>query len=104
MGAFDGPARAIRCAVAIREALGAAGITCRIGLHTGECGVRHDDLVGIALHIAARVAETASPGAVLVSQTVKDLVAGSGLSFEDSGLHRLKGLPEKWHLYRVVSQ
>jgi class 3 adenylate cyclase len=104
LAAFDGPARAIRCAVAIREALGAAGITCRIGLHTGECGVRHGDLFGIALHIAARVAESAPPGAVLVSQTVKDLVAGSGLSFEDAGVHRLKGLPDEWHLYGVVSQ
>lgn len=104
LAAFDGPARAIRCAVAIRETLGAAGITSRIGLHTGECGVRHGDLVGIALHIAARVAEKASPGVVLVSQTVKDLVAGSGLSFEDAGSHHLKGLPDKWHLYSVVSQ
>jgi class 3 adenylate cyclase len=90
--------------VAIREALGAAGITCRIGLHTGECGVRHGDLFGIALHIAARVAASAPPGAVLVSLTVKDLVAGSGLGFEDAGVHRLKGLPDEWHLYGVVSQ
>jgi len=104
LAAFDGPARAIRCAMSIRNALGAAGITSRIGLHTGECGVRHGDLVGIALHIAARVAETASPDSILVSQTVKDLVAGSGLGFEDSGLHRLKGLPDEWHLYSVVSQ
>ena len=104
LAAFDGPARAIRCAVAIREALGAAGITSRIGLHTGECSVRHGDLVGIALHIAARVAATASPDAVLVSQTVKDLVAGSGLNFEDAGLHRLKGLADEWHLYSVVGQ
>ncbi len=104
LAAFDGPARAIRCAVAIREALRTAGITSRIGLHTGECGVRHGDLVGIALHIAARVADAASPGAVLVSQTVKDLVAGSGLSFDDAGSHCLKGLPDEWHLYEVVSQ
>jgi class 3 adenylate cyclase len=104
LAAFDGPARAIRCAVAIREALGAAGITSRIGLHTGECGVRHGDLIGIALHIAARVAEKASPGVVLVSQTVKDLVAGSGISFEDAGSRNLKGLPDKWHLYSVISQ
>jgi class 3 adenylate cyclase len=66
--------------------------------------VRHGDLIGIALHIAARVAESAPPGAVLVSQTVKDLVAGSGLSFKDAGLHRLKGLPDEWRLYDVVSQ
>jgi len=101
LAAFDGPARAIRCAVAIRDALGAAGITCRIGLHTGECGVRHGDLIGVALHIAARVAATAPADTVFVSQTVKDLVAGSGLHFEDAGSHRLKGLPETWHLYSV---
>jgi len=104
VAAFDGPTRAIRCAVAIREALDTAGITSRIGLHTGECSVRHGDLVGIALHIAARVAAAAPGGAVLVSQTVKDLVAGSGLGFEDTGLHRLKGLPDEWRLYSVVSQ
>jgi len=104
LAAFDGPARAIRCAVAISDALAAAGITCRIGLHTGECGLRHGDLVGIALHIAARVAEEAPPGSVLVSQTVKDLVAGSGLDFEDAGLRRLKGLPDEWRLYSVVSR
>jgi len=103
LAAFDGPARAIRCAVAIREALAAAGITCRIGLHTGECSVRHGALVGIALHIAARVAGSASPGVVLVSQTVKDLVAGSDFKFEDAGRRRLKGLPDEWHLYHVVS-
>jgi len=103
LASFDGPARAIKCAIAIVKALAAAGITCRIGLHTGECGVRHGELQGIALHIAARVAALASPGAVLVSQTVKDLVAGSGLSFVDAGLHILKGLPDEWHLYEVVS-
>jgi class 3 adenylate cyclase len=102
LAAFDGPARAIRCALAIRRALGAAGSTCRFGLHTGECGVRLGDLVGIALHIAARVAQSALPGAVLVSQTVKDLVAGSGLSFQDAGSHRLKGLPDEWHLYDIA--
>jgi len=104
LAAFDGPARAIRCAVAIRDALAAAGITCRIGLHTGECGLRHGELVGIALHIAARVAEAAPPGSVLVSQTVKDLVAGSGLDFADAGLRRLKGLPDDWRLYSVVAR
>jgi class 3 adenylate cyclase len=104
LASFDGPARAIKCAMAIVKALGAAGITCRIGLHTGECGVRHGELQGIALHIAARVAALASPGAVLVSQTVKDLVAGSGLGFVDAGSHILKGLPDEWHLYEVVSR
>jgi pimeloyl-ACP methyl ester carboxylesterase len=103
LAAFDGPARAIKCALAIRNALDAAGITCRIGLHTGECSIRHGELHGIALHIAARVAEAAAPASVLVSQTVKDLVAGSGLRFEDAGLHVLKGLPDEWHLYEVVA-
>jgi class 3 adenylate cyclase len=103
LAAFEGPARAIKCALAIRNALDAAGITCRIGLHTGECGIRQGELHGIALHIAARVAAAAPPASVLVSQTVKDLVAGSGLCFEDAGLHVLKGLPDEWHLYKVVS-
>jgi pimeloyl-ACP methyl ester carboxylesterase len=103
LATFDGPARAIKCAVAIKEALGAAGITCRIGLHTGECGVRHGELHGVALHVAARVAASSPPGTVLVSQTVKDLVAGSGLGFEDAGLRTLKGLPDEWHLYKVAS-
>jgi len=104
LAAFDGPARAIRCAMSIRDAFGKAGITGRIGLHTGECGVRRGELVGIALHIAARVAETAAPDSIFVSQTVKDLVAGSGLVFEDAGSHVLKGLPDEWNLYSVVSQ
>jgi class 3 adenylate cyclase len=104
LASFDGPARAIRCALAIVKALSGAGIACRIGLHTGECGVRHGELQGIALHIAARVAALASPGAVLVSQTVKDLVAGSGIAFADAGSRVLKGLPDKWHLYQVVGQ
>ena len=104
LAAFDGPARAIQCATAIARSLDAFGITCRIGLHTGECEVRHGQLHGIALHIAARVAALAAPRGVLVSQTVKDLVAGSGLSFADAGLHRLKGLPDEWRLYEVGQQ
>lgn len=102
VASFDGPARAIRCALAIMKALNAAGISYRIGLHTGECGVRHGELQGIALNIAARVAALAPPGVVLVSQTVKDLVAGSGLGFQDAGSHKLKGLPDEWRLYEVV--
>lgn len=102
LASFDGPARAIQCATAIVRSLDAFGITCRIGLHTGECEVRQGQPHGIALHIAARVAALASPRGVLVSQTVKDLVAGSGLQFADAGLHRLKGLPEEWRLYEVV--
>jgi pimeloyl-ACP methyl ester carboxylesterase/class 3 adenylate cyclase len=101
LAAFDGPARAIQCAKAIVKSLDALGIACRIGLHTGECEVRHGQLQGIALHIAARVAALASAGGVFVSQTVKDLVAGSGISFTDAGLHTLKGLPDEWRLYEV---
>ena len=103
LASFDGPARAIKCAVAIVKSLGALGIQCRIGLHTGECEVRQGQLHGVALHIAARVAALASPGGVLVSQTVKDLVAGSGLGFTDAGTHALKGLPDEWRLYQVVN-
>jgi pimeloyl-ACP methyl ester carboxylesterase len=104
LASFDGPARAIKCAVAIVRSLDALGIACRIGLHTGECEVRQGQLQGIALHIAARVAALASPCGVFVSQTVKDLVAGSGLCFADAGLHTLKGLPDEWRLYEVVNQ
>ena len=102
LASFDGPARAIRCAAAIVDSLGALGISCRIGLHTGECEVRDGRLRGLALHVAARVAALASPRSVLVSQTVKDLVAGSGINFADAELHKLKGLPDEWRLYKVV--
>ncbi len=104
VASFDGPARAIRCALAIEKSLAARGIVCRIGLHTGECEVRQGQLHGIALNIAARIAAFASPGSVFVSQTVKDLVAGSNLEFADAGLHALKGLPEEWRLYEVAKQ
>jgi class 3 adenylate cyclase/predicted alpha/beta hydrolase len=101
VASFDGPARAIKCALAIVRSLAALGIRCRIGLHTGECEIRQGTQRGIALHIAARVASLAAPGRVYVSQTVQDLVAGSGIDFADAGLHALKGLPEKWHLYEA---
>jgi class 3 adenylate cyclase len=104
LAAFDGPARAIRCACAIREDLGALGLAVRAGVHTGECEQMGDKLGGIAVHIAARVAATASAGQVLVSQTVKDLVAGSGISFEERGVHELKGVPEPWHLFAVSGE
>jgi class 3 adenylate cyclase len=100
---FDGPARAIRCASAIAEAVQTLGLEIRAGLHTGEVELHGDDVRGIAVHIGARVAALAGPGDVLVSQTVKDLVAGSGLTFEDAGEHELKGVPDRWHLYRVVN-
>jgi pimeloyl-ACP methyl ester carboxylesterase len=99
--AFDGPARGIRCAVAIRDALERLDIPVRSGLHTGEAEVVGDSLAGIAVHIGARVAAVAGAGEVLVSSTVRDLVAGSGIEFEDRGLHELKGLDEPRRLYAV---
>jgi class 3 adenylate cyclase len=99
---FDGPARAIRCAQAISEAVRPLGIEIRAGLHTGEIEMFDDDVRGLAVHIGARVAAVATASEVLVSQTVKDLVAGSDLTFEDAGEHELKGVPDRWRLYRVV--
>jgi class 3 adenylate cyclase len=101
LATFDGPARAIRCARAIVEAVRSLGIDVRAGLHTGEIELLDGDIAGIAVHIAARVAALAGPGEVLVSSTVKDLVAGSDLRFGDRGLHRLKGVPEGWRLFVV---
>jgi class 3 adenylate cyclase len=102
LAAFDGPARAIRCAGAIREAVRSLGLEVRCGLHTGECELVGEDLAGIAVHIGARVAALAAPGEVLVSQTVRDLVAGSGLSFEEHGVHTLKGVPSEWRLFQAI--
>jgi len=99
---FDGPARAIRCACAIRAAVRTLGLELRSGLHTGECEIAAGKLAGIAVHTGARVAAEAGPGEVLVSQTVKDLVAGSGLEFEDRGTRELKSLPGEWRLYEVA--
>ena len=99
LAAFDGPARAIRCAAAIRERARGQGIEIRAGVHTGECEVMGEKLGGIAVHIGARVAGKAEPGEIVVSQTVKDLVAGSGLSFAERGAHTLKGVPGEWRLY-----
>jgi pimeloyl-ACP methyl ester carboxylesterase len=98
---FDGPARAIRSACAIQEVVARIGLTIRVGLHTGECEVMGDKIAGIAVHIGARVMANARPGEVLVTSTVKDLVAGSGLRFVDCGEHALKGIPGKWHLFTV---
>jgi DNA-binding NarL/FixJ family response regulator len=100
---FDGPARAIRCAVAIRQKLRTEGVEVRIGLHSGEVELRGDDVGGIAVHLGARVVATASPGEVVVSSTVRDLVAGSGIGFVDRGEHDLKGVPDRWHLYAVTA-
>lgn len=101
LAAFDGPARAARCACAISEGVRALGVEVRAGLHTGECEVMGDKLGGIAVHIGARVAALAHSGEVLVSSTVKDLVAGSGLSFADRGVQPLKGVPGEWRLFAV---
>ncbi|MEX0754437.1 MAG: adenylate/guanylate cyclase domain-containing protein [Actinomycetota bacterium] len=100
---FDGPARAIACAKAITEAVRPLGIEVRGGLHTGECEISDGKCTGLSVSIGARVMAQAGPGEVLVSQTVKDLVAGSGLTFDDAGEHELKGIPDRWRLYRVAS-
>jgi class 3 adenylate cyclase len=103
LATFDGPGRAIECAGAIRAAVRALDIEVRAGLHTGEIEMRGDDVAGVAVHIGARVSALAGTGEVLVSSTVKDLVAGSGIEFEDRGEHELKGVPGTWHLYSVVA-
>jgi pimeloyl-ACP methyl ester carboxylesterase len=99
---FDGPGRAVACARAIGEDVAGLGLLTRAGAHTGEVELRGEDIGGIAVHIASRVAGLAGPGEVLVSRTVKDLTAGSGLTFEDRGEHALKGVPDAWHLYAAL--
>ena len=101
LATFDGPARAVRCACAITEEIKPLGIEIRAGLHTGECEMIGDDVGGIAVHIGARVAALAGAGEVLVSSTVKDLVAGSGLRFADRGAQPLKGVPGEWRIFRA---
>lgn len=101
LATFNGPARAIRCASAARDAMRELGIEIRAGLHTGEVEVMGDDVGGIAVSIGARVGAAAGPGEVLVSRTVTDLVAGSGIEFADRGAHALKGVPGEWQLYAV---
>jgi len=98
LATFDGPARAIRCGLAISAGTRGIGLDVRVGLHTGEIELAGDDIRGIAVHIGSRVAAMAGPGEVLVSGTVKDLVAGSGIEFEDRGLHALKGVPGEWRI------
>ena len=100
---FDGPARAIRCAKDIVETVRPLGIEIRAGLHTGECEIVDGKCSGLSVSIGARVMANAGPSEVLVSRTVKDLTAGSGLTFQDAGEHELKGVPDRWHLYRVAS-
>jgi class 3 adenylate cyclase/alpha-beta hydrolase superfamily lysophospholipase len=99
---FDGPGRAIRCAENMLQATRDLGLQLRIGLHTGECEVRGDDLGGLAVHIAARVGALAGPNEVLISRTVRDLVVGSGIVFEDRGVQALKGVPDEWQLFAVT--
>ena len=100
--AFDGPARAIRCATAIAAGVRSLGIEVRTGLHTGECEMMGEKMSGIAVHVGARVAAQAAPSEVLVSGTVRDLVAGSGIQFEDRGIRPLKGVPGEWRLFAVA--
>ena len=102
LATFTGPGRAISATCALRDSLQVLGIDIRAGVHSGEIELRGDDIGGIAVHIGARVAALAAPSEVLVTRTVKDLVAGSGLVFEDAGEHALKGVPDRWHLYRVA--
>ncbi|MFZ0014443.1 MAG: adenylate/guanylate cyclase domain-containing protein [Acidimicrobiia bacterium] len=104
LATFDGPARAIRCAVAIAESAGQVGIDVRVGLHTGEVELVGDDVLGIAVHIGARITTLAGAGEVLVSGTVKDLVAGSGIVFDDRGDQTLKGVPGEWRVFAVRSR
>jgi class 3 adenylate cyclase len=103
LATFDGPARGVRCAAAVVAAVASLGIEIRAGLHTGEVAIEGDDVAGLGVVIGARVGALAGPSQVLVSQTVKDLVAGSGLVFEPAGEHELKGVPDRWNLYRVVT-
>ena len=102
LATFDGPARAVRSALAIRAGARAVGLEVRAGIHTGECEVMADDIAGIAVHIAARVMATARPGEVITSATVTDLVVGSGLEFEDRGTRVLRGVPGEWTLYAIT--
>jgi pimeloyl-ACP methyl ester carboxylesterase len=102
LATFDGPARAVRCALSAGEAVRQLGIEVRAGIHTGECELDGEKVRGIAVHTGARIASLAAPGEVLVSQTVKDLVSGSGLAFDDRGAHVLKGVPGEWRVYAAV--
>jgi class 3 adenylate cyclase len=103
LATFDGPARAVRCAHALAEAVTPLGIEIRSGAHAGEITAAEGDIAGLGVHVAARVAARAGASEIVVSSTVKDLTAGSGLVFADAGEHQLKGVPDRWHLYRVVT-
>jgi class 3 adenylate cyclase len=101
LATFDGPARAVRCALAIRDGVGELGLEVRAGLHTGEIELQPEDIAGLAVHIGARISALANAGEVLVSSTVKDLVVGSGLEFDDRGAHELRGVPGEWRVFAV---
>jgi class 3 adenylate cyclase len=103
LATFDGPARAVECARAIQASNQAIGLQVRVGLHVGECELRGDDIGGMAVHTASRVADAAGPGEILVSSTLKDLVAGSGLEFTERGRYQLRGVPGEWTLFAVDS-
>ena len=103
LATFDGPARAVRCALTIVLAVRQLGIEVRAGVHTGECELMGDNVGGIAVHTGARIMAKAEPGGVLVSGTVKDLVSGSGINFQDHGVHQLKGIPDEWRLFSARS-
>jgi class 3 adenylate cyclase len=103
LATFDGPQRAIRCAMSIRDAVLPLGLEVRAGLHSGECELRGDDIGGIAVHIGARVCSLAGPSEVLVSGTLRDLVIGSGLEFGDRGVHQLKGVPGDWRVFALAA-
>ncbi|KIC34619.1 adenylate/guanylate cyclase domain-containing protein [Leisingera sp. ANG-S5] len=103
LATFDGPGRAIQCAGAIRDAISRLGLDIRVAVHTGEVEVTEDDVRGLAVHIASRIADLAQPGDIVVSRTVKDLVAGSGFCFESLGSHELKGLPDRWQVYKTAA-
>jgi class 3 adenylate cyclase len=101
LATFDGPGRSVRCALSISDGAQALGIELRAGVHTGEVELRGDDIAGLGVNIAARIEAIAQPGEVLVSRTVTDLVAGSGLEFDDRGEHNLKGVPGRWQVFAV---
>lgn len=100
---FDGPARAVQCAFAIRESTRELGLTLRMGIHTGECEIRGESMEGLAIHFAARVSAMARGGEILVSRTVKDLIAGSGIELEDFGTHALRGIPDEYQLFKAIA-
>ena len=101
---FEGPARAVRCALALVDAVRPLGLEIRAGLHIGEVELAGDDIEGLAIHIGARIAALAGTGEVLVSRTIKDLVVGSGLTFVDRGMHALKGVSEEWQLFKAATR